>query len=90
MLHEARHAYQGLQAVSSNDGDGDFLLKAIQVAPFNVVIDSSEDMRTVCDQMADALHEIHYKGDQSFDQPGEPDYANWAWEMDAWVFCTSH
>jgi len=89
-LHEARHAYQASRAaVAGNDHDGDFLVNSIPIAPTGISADTTAS-RTVCNQSTDTTLALAYHGDSVFDQPGAPDYASYAWEMDAWTFAGMH
>ena len=90
LLHEGRHTYiASLAADSENDQDGDFLLntnaQSNMVAPNTIVLDTG-DARTVCDEVGNQTYTRSYKGDNSFDQYGSPDYASQAFEEDAWTF----
>ncbi len=93
LLHEARHAYQASQAaIPGNDKDGDFLVVSIAIAPTTIFLDTTTP-RAVCNVTSGGpgtTLSLAYHGDNVFDQPNQPDYASYAWEMDAYVFESSH
>lgn len=90
LIHEARHAYQASRAASSgNDQDGDFLVKVMPISPTDIVVDTTV-LRSVCDEVNKVISQRSYRGDTVFDQPGTPDFASYAWEMDAWKFASLH
>jgi hypothetical protein len=90
IYHEARHAYQAsLAALPGNDVDGDFLVNNIPVAPTTIFLDTPT-LRSVCNESDDIILVLGYWGDNRFDYPGSPDFASYAWEMDAWTFAASH
>ena len=90
VLHEGRHAYQAsLTVLTNNDVDLDFLPRSVGITPTNIVLDTTTS-RTVCDQSANQLHQLSYKGDAALDQAGSPDFASFAWEYDAWTFSSRH
>jgi hypothetical protein len=90
IYHEGRHAYQAsLAALPGNDSDGDFLVNNIPIAPNSVFLDTAT-VRNVCNAAANLIVAIAYHGDTVFDQPGTPDFASFAWEMDAYQFAANH
>jgi len=90
LLHEARHAYKNAQAtLPGNDKDNDFLVNSIAVAPASIILDTTTP-RTVCNEDTGATLSLAYHGDAVADSYGAPDNASYAFEMDAWVFGSSH
>lgn len=93
LLHEGRHAYQGFAAMRINnqdyDGDLDWLVTRISVAPSNILLDTCTP-RTVCNQETGDTPSKAYHGDTIFDTAFAPDYSSYAAEMDAWTFMSIH
>jgi len=95
--HEARHAYQFSLTNLDNDEDQDYLVNQIDVAPFNIFIDTT-DSRAVCDEyQSDPTKQVLQMpfmgpknfdayGDQKTSQPG----VGFAVEMDAHTFANQH
>lgn len=90
-LHEGRHTYQASRTlVLNNDKDFDMLpAYPHSIAPTDVMVDSSTS-RLVCNQETDMTLDKTYKGDSSLDSYGHPDFASYAWEMDAWLFSSNN
>jgi uncharacterized repeat protein (TIGR01451 family) len=89
LIHEARHTYQNTQAaIPGNDKDGDGLVEGVSIAPSTIFLDTT-DPRPVCNEFATSGQILadSYKGDTI---PDDPVQANYAVEMDAWVFSTGH
>lgn len=94
IVHESRHAYQNLLTIldlespdeipdsPNNDDDQDFLDDQVPAPPVDILVDST-DFRFVCRDMDNALFNVRYLGDASFD-PGAQ--VIFALEMDAHVF----
>ena len=61
----------------------------IPIAPNSVFLDTAA-VRNVCNAGANQVVAIGYHGDTVFDQPGTPDFAAYAWEMDAFMFAVNH
>ena len=63
------------------------------IAPIGIILDTVAP-RNVCNQFAVPAAPIisgkTYKGDASFDKPDDPDFASYAWEMDAHIFASMH
>ena len=91
LYHEARHAYQAsLAAIPGNDGDGDFLpLNDAPIAPKSILRDNAVQ-RNVCRTSTDSILSWAYHGDAVFDKDGDPDFASYAREMDAYTFAGAH
>lgn len=92
LLHEARHAYQGSQTAAGNDGDLDWLVKSIGVAPIGIFIDTTA-FRNVCDDsqgFPGIVLSVAYHGDSIPDTYSAPDFVSYATEMDAVVFASNH
>jgi hypothetical protein len=89
LIHEARHTYQNRQAaIPGNDKDGDGLVEAVSITPSTIFLDTTYP-RPVCNEFATSGQILadSYKGDTI---PDDPVQANYAVEMDAWVFSTGH
>jgi hypothetical protein len=91
--HEARHTYQAsISILPNNDVDGDFLVANPVPVDGSQFIQDTPTVRNVCNQDAPQNQQVQqkgYKGDtgpNSFDQSDAPDWASWAWEMDAFWF----
>ena len=83
--HEGRHAYQSyLHTVAGNDGDGDYLVNNIPMAPADIIRDTITS-RDVCSHVGGVVPRA-YHGDSTPDSWGGPDWVIWALEMDAYKF----
>jgi hypothetical protein len=92
VVHEARHAYRYLQGGTNNpanDGDQDFLVLVIRIAPIDNFIDSTTS-RKVCETTDYTTLMKAYKGDAVKDSFQDPDWVYWAWEYDAELYASLH